>query len=139
MDNHNNQEFLGVDVGSAVIGVARGNTAAGLAEPLKSLPADQAVVELLDLSKNGQAAGIVVGLPRNLDGAETGQTRAVRQWVQSAKIQISLPFYWQDEALTSYEASNKQKSNPRADEHSLAAAIILQDFLDTPEDDRVTA
>jgi putative holliday junction resolvase len=140
VDNRNHQEFLGVDVGAERLGIARGNTAARIAEPLKTVPAGQAVAELLDLSGKNQAAGVVVGLPRSLDGSETEQTKSVRQWVQSAKTRISLPFYWQDEALTSQAAiSNKQKLKDGVDEHSLAAAMILQDFLDTSEDDRVTA
>lgn len=128
-----------MDVGSARVGIARGNTAARLAEPLKTVPAGQAVAELLDLSLKNQAAGIVVGLPRGLDGAETGQTKSVRQWVQIASTQIDLPFYWQDEALTSRqaEALKPKAKSPGADAE--AAAIILQDFLDSAEDDRVAA
>jgi putative holliday junction resolvase len=140
VDNHNHQEFLGVDVGAVRIGIARGNLAARLAEPIKTAPAGQAVAELLNLSNKNQATGIVVGLPRSLDGTETEQTKSVRQWVRAAKTQIRLPFYWQDEALTSRAATSKmQNVKSNIDEHSLAAAIILQDFLDTPESDRLAA
>jgi putative Holliday junction resolvase len=140
VDSHNNQEFLGVDVGSARIGIARGATAARLAEPLKTVPAAQALAELKKTAAQNGAAGIVVGLPRSLDGTETAQTELVRQWAELAKRELNLAFYWQDEALTSQAAGKIQSSKIKhqtADEHSLAAAIILQDFLDTAESDRV--
>lgn len=139
MDNHKHQEFLGVDVGAVRIGIARGNTAARIAEPLKTVPAAQAAAELLDLSDKNQAAGVVVGLPRSLDGAETGQTKAVRQWVQSVKNRINLPFYWQDEALTSQRAESLKPKPEGPGVDAEAAAIILQDFLDSEESDRVAA
>lgn len=126
-----NEEFIGVDYGSARVGLARGSSAARLAEPLKTVPADQALAVIGRLASDNNVAGIVVGLPRNLAGDETGQTKTVRQWIDTAKKQIKLSFYWQDEALTS--AAAKNSSDIDAD----AAAAILQDFLDTPEEERV--
>ncbi|HEX4775032.1 MAG TPA: Holliday junction resolvase RuvX, partial [Candidatus Saccharimonadales bacterium] len=81
------EEFLGVDVGSARVGVARGSSSARLAEPLKTVDAKMAVPELKTLAAGHQAAGIVVGLPRNLDGQDTAQTQFVRDWVGEAKVQ----------------------------------------------------
>ena len=141
MNNPKAEEFLGIDVGGAKIGIARGNTAARLPEPLKTVEAADSEAAIKNLVMEHAAAGIVVGLPRGLDGNETAQTKAVRDWAQSIKSQIDLPFYWQDEALTSRAAADRiQNSNFKAqtaDEHSIAAAIILQDFLDSPENDRV--
>lgn len=137
MDSPKAQEFLGVDVGSVRIGIARGNSAARLAEPLKTVPAEKAVDELKELASENSAAGIVVGLPRGLDGGETAQTDFVRDWVNTAKPAIGLPFYWQDEALTSRQAE-ESKDFPAGND-AAAASIILQDFLDGRENDRVTA
>lgn len=140
MNNPKSEEFLGIDVGGVKIGIARGNTAARLAEPLKTVEAANSEAAIKNLVMEHAAAGVVVGLPRGLDGNETAQTKAVRDWAQSIKSQIDLPFYWQDEALTSRAAGKLQTSNFKHqtdDEHSLAAAIILQDFLDSPENDRV--
>jgi putative holliday junction resolvase len=130
-----NQEFLGVDVGSARVGIARGSSAARIAQPLKTVPASQAVAEIKELAEQHNVKGIVVGLPRGLDGSETAQTKDVRDWAAEARQTIGLPFYWQDEALTSYAASRHKASPAGLD--SAAAAIILQDFLDTSESDRV--
>jgi putative holliday junction resolvase len=131
--DHNNQEFLGVDYGSARVGLARGSLIARLAEPLKSVPSDKALPEINRLASDNGAVGIVVGLPRNLSGDETNQTEHVRHWVDTAKKQIKLPFYWQDEALTSATAAAQEAG----DIDAAAASAILQDFLDTPEEDRV--
>ena len=137
MDSPKAEEFLGVDVGGARIGLARGNSAARLAEPLKTIDAAKAEAESKQLIREQGAAGIVVGLPRGLDGSETPQTQAVRDWVGSIKTQISLPFYWQDEALTSQLAESSKLKDSKVGADAVAAAIILQDFLDGPESDRV--
>jgi putative Holliday junction resolvase len=140
VDNPKIEEYLGVDVGAARIGIARGNSAARLAEPLKTVAATDAAPELLALAMSNSASAIVVGLPRGLEGSDTAQTKTVRQWADQLKVQINLPLYWQDEALTSQAADKIQNSKSKAqniDEHSLAAAIILQDFLDGAENDRV--
>ncbi len=128
------EEFLGIDVGSKRIGVARGSTAAKIAEPLVTLEANEAVPKLKSLAKDRQVAGIVVGLPRNMKGEETAQTTEVRLWVDRAKESIDLPFFWQDESLTSQKAL--EAGAGKADIDALAAAIILQDFLDGAGDGR---
>jgi putative Holliday junction resolvase len=138
VDNHNPQEFLGVDVGESRIGLARGSSLARIAEPLKTLSAKDAIAQIAAVAKQNNSAAIVVGLPRNLSGAETLQTKTVRGWTAKAKSQIDLPFYWQDEALTSSQAE-KEFSGKRGDIDAIAASIILQDFLNTPNDQRKRA
>jgi putative Holliday junction resolvase len=117
-----------VDVGHKRVGIARGSGAARLAEPVKTIAADNAIIEINDLAVQNSTTGIIVGLPRNMRGEDTPQTEAVRQWVKEARAQINLPFYWQDEALTSVSTGG---------DDARAAAMILQDFLDTPAAQRV--
>jgi putative Holliday junction resolvase len=136
VNNHNPEELVGVDVGKTSIGLARGSSLARIAEPLKTVAAADAVATIASLAQDNHATGIVVGLPRGLNGQETEQTTEVRKWVEYAKFQISLPFYWQDEALTSKLAQESTR-NKKADEHSRAATIFLQDFLDTPKEEWV--
>lgn len=121
------REIIGLDVGAVHIGVARGNTVARLAQPLTTIKTSQATRQLAKLVNQHSAAALVIGLPRNLSGDETAQTAAVRAWVASIKPQFKLPIYWQDEALTSQLA----KSHP--DEHAQAAAAILQDWFNSPD------
>lgn len=120
-----------MDYGSVRVGLARGSSAARLAEPLRTVTQPKAIEEIAKLAKDNQAAGVVVGLPRSLGGNETEQTKTVRKWAETAKSAIKLPFYWQDEALTSAAAAKAR------DIDAAAAAAILQDFLDTPEEERV--
>ena len=135
MRHNTPQEFLGVDVGSARVGIARGSSLARLAEPLKTVSTQEVIAELKTLAADHLAAAVVVGLPRNLEGNDTAQTQLIRDWVSEAKNHINLPFFWQDEALTTVKAESIGVNNHSVD--AQAAAIILQDFLDTPEAERV--
>jgi putative holliday junction resolvase len=124
-----------VDVGDKRIGIARGSSLARLAEPLKTVPATDAWEEIESLALQYGSSGVVVGLPRGLDGQETAQTKKVQDWVIQAKKQLKYSFYWQDEALTSHQAVAEGADSHIVD--AQAAAIILQDFLDTPAAQRV--
>jgi len=124
------REILGLDLGEVRTGVARGNATAGLAEPLAVIPTKDILRELDKLVAEKGVSEVVIGLPRNLEGQDTAQTTWVREWVAGAKAKIKPPIFWQDEALTSRSAGG---------DDAKAAALILQDFLDTPEKERVSA
>ena len=134
------KEILALDIGQKLTGFARASNVARIAEPLKNIDTKKAVDTVRDYLKNNEVEAVVVGLPRNLSGEDTAQTKWVREWVDKAKLKITAPIYYQDEALTSKKANSyRLTANSSADEHSLAAAIILQDFLDSPETDRLLA
>jgi putative Holliday junction resolvase len=131
-------QYLALDVGLKRTGIARGSDAARLAEPLRTVATTEVLSTLKNLAEEYNVSAIVVGLPRNLHGNSTQQTNWVRDWVVKLKRKIDLPFYWQDEVLTTRIAEAKKLSYKKVhDIDSLAAAIILQDFLDTPQADRV--
>lgn len=125
-----------MDVGLAKVGIARGSDQAKIAQPLKTVPEPKAITELKSLAEKDHAVGIVVGLPRGLESQETKQTETVRRWTKTAMERINLPFYWQDEALTSKIALSREVAKLTG-EDAIAASVILQDFLDSPEDRRV--
>jgi|SRR5665213_2277411 len=127
-----NDDYLGLDVGMVRTGIARASAVAKLAEPLTIVPTNDLVGELMRLSKDKVLKGLIVGLPRSLDGNETAQTKWVREWADEASKEIKVPFYFQDEALTTKEAERKAPNNLHSD--ALAAAIILQDYLDGQKD-----
>ncbi len=129
--------FLSLDVGLKRTGIARASRAARLAQPLVTVPTEKVIANLKNFIEEYNVSAVVVGLPRNLAGDDTRQTTWVRDWVNHAKGKIDLPFYWQDEVLTSRIAKASKMSYKRPhDVDSLAAAIILQDFLDAPETER---
>jgi len=129
-------QIIALDLGMSKTGIARASAAARLVEPLHSVPTGQLLTQLADLDQQQPLQAIVVGLPRNLNGEDTSQTTWVRQWVARAKTDVKWPLYWQDEALTSRLAGAHKSKHP-LDEDALAAATILQDFLDSDEADRV--
>jgi putative Holliday junction resolvase len=132
------KEYLGLDVGLKRTGIARASGAARIAQPLLTVKTTDVLSTLKELIKEHEVSAIVIGLPRNLRGDETPQTTWVRDFVVHIKNKIDLPFYWQDEALTSRMAEAKKAVHKQVhDIDSLAAAIILQDFLETPQADRV--
>ncbi|HEX5394837.1 MAG TPA: Holliday junction resolvase RuvX [Candidatus Saccharimonadales bacterium] len=136
------KEILGLDLGDKRTGIARASSIAKLAEPLKSVAAEEACSVLKRYIAEHDVQAIAIGLPRSLSGADTAQTASARQWVKDAQQKIDVPFYWQDEALTSREArakSSELRTKSSIDEHALAAAIILQDFLDSAEAQRTPA
>jgi putative Holliday junction resolvase len=126
------KEILALDVGAS--NVAR------LAEPFMSISTSDAIKTVNKYLKEHEVEAVVVGLPRSLSGEDTDQTRWIRGWTDKAKAKIATPIYYQDEALTTKQAnSSRLTANSSLNEHALASAIILQDFLDSPETDRVLA
>ncbi len=131
----NNRELISLDLGQAKTGLARASTIALLAEPLGSVETHQLAKKLKELMDESDIEAVVVGLPRNLEGDDTAQTRWVREFVAKLKTEVKATFYWQDEALTT-QVSMKT-ANGKHDDHALAAQVILQDWIDTPTDERV--
>jgi putative Holliday junction resolvase len=139
--------FLGVDFGRRRIGLALSDVAGVLARPWQTVeacgtPAESArriadsVTDYLRGTDESGLAGIVVGLPRRLNGEDTDQTADARQLAAALAQAGGVPVHLQDERLTSREAEQRlavherdwRKRKRQVD--ATAAAIILQDFLD---------
>lgn len=134
------KQLIGLDIGRRRTGIARASDTARLAQPLMTVSTEDLIAKLTELINEYSVDKIVVGLPRSIEGNDTDQTRMVRRWAARAKLRINKPFFWQDEALTSKTAESKArpgKSSQNESLDALAAAYILQDFLDTPETERV--
>jgi putative holliday junction resolvase len=128
--------ILALDVGSVRIGVARAHAIARIAEPLTTLRmSDTVFKDITALIEEHRSGELVVGLPRNLSGEDTDQTRMVREFTDKLRAHVHIPIIFQDEALTSKKAEQelkamKRRANvPSVDE--LAAAYILDDYLTT--------
>ncbi len=76
---------------------------------------------------------VVVGLPRGLDGQETGQTAAARQFCAKVEALPGITAHLQDEAVTTKQAESELRARgrpySREEVDSLAAVYILEDFL----------
>ncbi len=126
--------LLALDVGERRIGVARANPAVGIASPLTTVERSESVLsDIRDLITVNQAGLLVVGLPRGLEGQETNQTKAVREFVRQLQAHIPIPTHWQDEALTSHKAeaelAKRQKPYTKGEVDALAATYILEDYI----------
>jgi putative Holliday junction resolvase len=126
--------ILALDVGDKRVGVARASLIARLPAPLTTLQRGETFFEELQrIVANEDAAALVVGLPRGLDGQTTAQTQATEAFVADLKQYIDRPVHLQDEALTSKKARAEldagKKQYRRGDIDALAATYILEDFL----------
>lgn len=125
---------LALDVGDRRIGVAVAQSVARLPRPLTTLNNDEKFEASLQAIIDQEGIGtIVVGLPRNLHGQDTAQTKASRAFAEQLTEKFNLPVVLQDEAGTSRQAETelqaRGKPYAKADIDAWAAAIILEDYL----------
>jgi putative Holliday junction resolvase len=138
--------FVGLDVGEKRIGIAVSDATGTLARPLGVLEprslddqaAELAAAEVSRLAREeGGVAGVVVGLPRRLDGSPNALTPRVQKFATDLAARLGPIVVLQDERLTSREAEQRlavREKDWRARKKRIdaaAAAIILQDYLDT--------
>ena len=131
------REILGLDVGLKRTGVARASSVAQIAEPLMTVATSEVIKTIKKYAAEHPLEAVVVGLPRNLSGEDTAQTQWVRAWANEAKGALGVTLYWQDEALTTIKAADLKAKPKAADLDAISAAAILQDFLDSPQTERV--
>jgi putative Holliday junction resolvase len=105
---------------------------------LDSAAAGQAADEVARLGAEEDGVDtIIVGLPRRLDGSPNDMTPRVEAFAAQLRERTGLAVHFQDERLTSREAESRlaiREKDWRARKRRLdaaAAAIILQDYLDT--------
>ena len=137
---------VGFDVGERRIGVAVSDASRTLARPLATLTVsgldqsalDAAAEQVARLSAEDDAIShLVVGLPRRLDGTPTDLTPRAERFARDLAERTRLPVSLQDERLSSREAESRlaiRQKDWRVRKQRLdaaAAAVILQDFLDT--------
>jgi putative pre-16S rRNA nuclease len=138
--------IVALDVGERRIGVAISDATLTLARPVgvlrpTSLDADAlrlAVAEIARLAAEAEdVSAIVIGLPLRLDGSPTDMTSRIQAFATELGRITRLRIVLQDERLTSHEADSRLAMTTRdwrARKRRLdaaAAAIILQDYLDT--------
>lgn len=129
-----NGELLAFDYGAARIGVARANTIARLPEPLEAINARSGTWKRIDeLIAEYRPIKLIVGLPRNMEGKETAQTKEVKEFAEQLSTKTGLEVVFQDESLTSVEAeqalSERNSNFEKSDVDMFAAAAILDDYL----------
>jgi putative Holliday junction resolvase len=121
---------LALDYGAARTGVAVSDATGTLARPVCVV--DRAATEpgldrLVALVAEHEAELVVVGLPLTLKGEHGAQARETAAFVETLRERLDVPVETEDERFTTTLA---QQTGGRAPEDALAAAHLLQGFLE---------
>lgn len=126
---------LGIDYGSKRIGLSISRDLR-FSNRLKTVSnAADSINQIQEIISSEKIKTVVVGLPRNLNGEDTAQTKIVRKFVSELEDITKANVVLQDEADTSNLARVRLKSqglNDRQIEQEVdaeAAVIILEDYL----------
>lgn len=132
--------LLGLDLGTKTIGLAVSDSAFMVASPLQTIRRTKFTADaeqMLQIIAEKGVGGIVLGLPRNMDGTEGPRAQSTRAFAQNMTGKTDLPIAFWDERLTSAEAervliNQADMTRKRRGEviDKMAAAIILQNFMD---------
>ena len=133
------ERILGIDVGDKRIGVAVTDplqiTAQGVMT-LKRKTRDDDLAAFRDLIEKYEIKKVVAGLPLNMDGSESAQTRKTVNFCQFIKKRLNIEIIYIDERLTSAWSEkvliegNVSRENRKDYIDMLAAQIILQSYMD---------
>ena len=128
--------ILGVDYGTKRIGLAISDGLGLTARPLEVVAAADAIPAIRRHHAEYQIDTVVVGLPTGLDGGEGDSAEAARDLAREVEESLEVDVVLLDERFTSRIAeaalleSGMRRRERRATVDKVAAAIILQDYLD---------
>ncbi len=116
--------YLGIDYGQKHLGLALAMSP--IAEPLDSLEPSMAQQKISQLVKKYNIQKIIIGLP------DENQRESIQQFFSSLDLECQLVLV--DETLSSHDARHAllhtSQTSRQKKEHSVAAAIILQSYID---------
>jgi putative Holliday junction resolvase len=131
--------ICGLDLGTVTIGVAVSDTLRSVATPLETIKRKKFTVDAQALQKiiaDRDIAGIVLGLPLNMDGSEGPRVQSTRAFARNLERLTDLPITFWDERLSTVaaerallEADTSRKRRGEVIDH-VAAGFILQGLLD---------
>jgi putative holliday junction resolvase len=134
--------LVAFDLGEVRIGIAVSDPGQVVASPAETLhvPRDQegpALDALVDAAARHDAAALVVGYPKRLDGREGAPAARARRFADVLRTRTGLPVLLADERFTTVEAERVllQGDVSRADRKEtvdrLAASVMLQTVLES--------
>lgn len=129
----------GLDLGTKTIGVAVSDSLRSVATPLRTIRRSKFTADaqdLLALVQERGLAGLVLGLPMNMDGSEGPRCQSTRAFARNLERLTPLPIAFWDERLSTVaaeramlEADMSRKRRAEVIDH-VAAGFILQGALD---------
>ncbi len=131
--------LVGLDLGDKTIGVAVSDRMLTVATPLETIRRKKFGVDaekLLKIVTDREIGGILLGLPRNMDGTEGPRCQSTRAFARNLAPLIVTPIGFWDERLSTVaaerallEADTSRKRRAEVIDH-VAASYILQGVLD---------
>ncbi|MEI2384175.1 Holliday junction resolvase RuvX [Breoghania sp. JC706] len=131
--------LIGIDLGTKTIGLGLSDGRRTIASPLETIRRTKFTADadrLLALVDEHEVAGLVIGLPLNMDGSEGPRAQATRAFARNLAGRRPMPMTWWDERLSTVAVTRTlleaDTSRARRDAvvDKMAAAYILQGFLD---------
>ena len=132
--------LLALDIGERRIGVA-------LSDPMHIIASPHSVIdrkitpdykaEIQKLISENEVEALVIGLPLTLKNRISQQTKKVQLIIEELNSDLSVPIHTIDERLSSVSALNSLKlkgvktGHNKGEIDKTAAAIFLQEFLDS--------
>lgn len=129
-------KILGIDYGSAKVGLALGDTELRLAVGkgvLQGLSQNNVITKIKAIVNLEQIERVVVGLPTNLTGEATATTVEVQRFIDKLRNHLTVPVQTIDERYTSQMADRALLAVPehKGKQDQVAAQFILQIYLDS--------
>ncbi len=131
--------LVGLDLGEKTIGVAVSDRIGAVASPLETIRRRKFTLDaerLLAIMAERRIGGIVLGLPRNMDGSEGPRCQSTRAFARNLARLTEAPIGFWDERLSTVaaekallEADTSRKRRGEVIDH-VAAGYILQGALD---------
>jgi len=129
--------YLAIDYGTKRTGLAICDSGETIASPLTVIQGQKELLKkIAEVVETENVEAVVLGLPLNMTGTESAQTRLVFKFAEQLKDYLHIPVHFQDERLSSFSAEEKLtsakftrgKKRKRLD--AVAAAEILEAFLE---------
>lgn len=136
--------LLGLDPGSKIIGVAATDPARRLAMPVESLKRTKFAADaqrIFELFDERACAGLIIGLPRNMDGSEGPSAQSARAFARNLLKVRDTPILFYDERLSTAAVTRQMiegdasRAQRAAIVDQLAAAYVLQGVVDRLQND----
>lgn len=131
--------IVGLDLGTVTLGVAVSDSLLSVATPLETIKRRKFGLDaaaLLAICDGRDVAGLVLGLPLNMDGSEGPRAQSTRSFARNLANLCDLPIVFWDERLSTVaaerallEADTTRKRRAQVIDH-VAAGFILQGALD---------
>jgi len=131
--------YLGLDLGDKRVGVAISDKTNTISNPYQIISQENLFNELETIINQENITDIVIGFPKNMNNTVGESAKNVLLVKEKIENNFAVKVYLQDERRTTIAAneimqqSNMTRRKRRQKVDEMAAAIILQTFLDRSE------